>query len=228
MGQAAAIIVAGGQGVRFGGPVRKQYLRLARRPVLWWTLRAFERSPSIRGIVIVVPADDRRPVYRTVFRWKVRKLVAVVAGGKTRADSVRAGLQALPADYAWVAVHDGVRPLITVETIEATLSAARKHRGAIAACRSKDTVKLADRSGGIASTPPRESVWLAQTPQTFERRLLERAHAAGKRLTVTDDAQLVERLGVRVRLVEAPYENLKVTVPSDLLLAERILRQRKK
>lgn len=223
---AAAIIVAGGQGLRFGGKVRKQYLRLRRRPILWWSLKAFHSSPSIGAMILVTPAEDCARVFRATRQWGFKKIVAVVPGGKTRADSVREGLKALPSTARWVAVHDAVRPLVTSKTIEDTIAKARSHRAAIAACPSKDTVKLAGSGQRIQSSPPREKVWLAQTPQTFERKLLEHAHAKGLKLPVTDDSQLVERLGVPVCLVESPAENIKVTFPEDLATAQLILKRR--
>lgn len=225
---AAAIIVAGGKGLRFGGSVRKQYLRLQGKPLLWWSLRAFQASPSIGWIILVVPADDRLALQKFAKTWKFSKLAAIVSGGATRADSVRQGLAALGSKARYVAVHDAVRPLIQPKTIEATIVAARRHKAAIAACPSKDTVKLADSKLRIASSPARERVWLAQTPQSFERKLLERAHNKGRKLAVTDDSQLVEQIGIRVRLVDSPSDNIKVTFREDLKLAEWVLQQRKK
>jgi 2-C-methyl-D-erythritol 4-phosphate cytidylyltransferase len=213
MKDTAAIIVAGGQGLRFGGNVRKQYLTLRGRPLFSWSIAAFQRAPSVADIVLVLPHADH-------MRVKVPSPIRVVAGGQTRADSVRAGLAALGSGIRWVAVHDAVRPLVKPELIEKVIAAARKWKAAIAAIPSPDTVKLANGDGCIHSTPPREKVWLAQTPQVFERKLLARAHAKGMSLTVTDDAQLVERLGVRVRLVESPPENIKITRPIDLELAQ--------
>jgi 2-C-methyl-D-erythritol 4-phosphate cytidylyltransferase len=234
MKHVAAIILAAGEGVRFGAclpagrrHVRKQYRMLRGKPILWWSLRAFQKSPSIGTLILVVPPADRKGLEPRVRRWEFSKLQPVVAGGATRADSVREGLKALPKAIRWVAVHDAARPLVRPELIEQTLREARRSRAAIAATPSKDTVKLADGKQYIASTPPRHSVWLAQTPQVFERKLLEKAHAKGRHLAVTDDAQLVERLGVKVRLVEAPPENLKVTRPADLEMAKMILKGRK-
>lgn len=220
---AAAVIVAGGQGVRFGGKVRKQYLLLSGRPLLWWSLRAFEKSPSVASVVLVVPERDVSLMKRKVRTWKFKKLLRVVPGGITRADSVRQGLQAVPSSLKWVAVHDAVRPLVTPPLIEGVLRQARRHQAAIAACPSRDTVKIADSQGRIRSSPARETVWLAQTPQVFNRRLLHRAHREGRTLQVTDDAQLVERLGVKVKLVASSAENLKVTLPIDLVLAKNIM-----
>jgi len=220
MKDAAAIIVAGGKGLRFGGRVRKQYLSLQGHPILWWSLRAFQKSPSIAEIILVVPAKDLK-------RLKRLGAARVVAGGSTRAASVREGLKSVSPGIGWVAVHDAVRPLVSPELIERTLAEARRHQAAIAACPSKDTVKLADARGRIAESPPRERVWLAQTPQAFERKLLERAHRLGHSLAATDDSQLVERLGVKVRLVEASPENLKITHPADLVVAQIILKNGK-
>jgi 2-C-methyl-D-erythritol 4-phosphate cytidylyltransferase len=226
MKDTAAIIVAGGKGLRYGGRVRKQYLLLHRKPILWWSLSAFERSPSVISITLVVPADDVRAVSAKAHTWGFRKLFAVVPGGATRADSVREGLERLPPESRYVAVHDAVRPLVTPAIIESVIRAARASKAALAACPSKDTVKLANTSDFVSASPKRETVWLAQTPQIFERRLLERANRAGRRQAVTDDAQLVERLGVRVKLVKSPPENFKVTVPIDFMLARRILEER--
>ncbi|OGR90924.1 MAG: 2-C-methyl-D-erythritol 4-phosphate cytidylyltransferase [Elusimicrobia bacterium RIFCSPLOWO2_01_FULL_59_12] len=236
-GSAAAVVVAGGQGTRFGGRVRKQYLMLSGRPLLWWPVDAFQRSPSIGAVILVVPAADLAWVRRQFARWKVRKPLHIVTGGKTRADSVRQGLAAVPSGFRWIAVHDAVRPLVTPELVKNVLKEAWAHRAAIAACPSIDTVKLArprrgspkaaDGSQTIQRTLPRQAVWLAQTPQVFERKLLERAHRKGRHLAATDDAFLVERLGVRVKLVASSPDNLKVTVPSDLKVAQRLLKARR-
>ena len=153
-------------------------------------------------------------------------MFAVVSGGAARADSVRQGLLHIPPTSRYVAVHDAVRPLVTREIIENVIRAARRFKAALAASPSKDTLKLGSQAGFVQHSPPRETVWLAQTPQIFERRLLERANRKGLRQAVTDDAQLVERLGVRVKLVESSSENLKVTVPIDFMLARKILEER--
>lgn len=224
----AAIIVAGGQGVRFGGAVRKQYLTLNGRPVLWWSLQAFQKSPSISSIILVVPVEDRSRIERQARRWKLPKLFAVVPGGATRADSVREGLKQVPKGTKWVAIHDAVRPLITPVGIERVVAAAIQKRAALLAIAGRDTVKLADSRMRVASSPDRERVWLAQTPQVFERKIIEKAHAKGRRWAVTDDSQLVERLGVPVTLVPSPDENFKVTVPSDLVMARWVLALRRK
>jgi len=222
----AAIIVAGGKGLRFGGRIRKQYLLLNGKPIVWWSLRAFEKSPSISSIILVVPADDVVRLQSKAKAWKFRKLMAIVPGGQTRADSVRQGLLALPQECRYVAVHDAVRPLIEPTTVEKVIASTRQSGAALAACPCKDTVKVSNGNGYIHSTPLRETIWLAQTPQVFERKILERAHRKGNTAGVTDDAMLVERLGVRVKLVESSPENMKVTVPMDFIFARHILQER--
>ncbi len=218
-----ALIVAGGRGKRFGGPVRKQYLKLKGRPLVWWSLEAFEKSPSIQSGVLVVPKDDLSSMKAFVKRQRLSKPFVVVAGGNERSDSVRRGLAVVRPSIRWIAVHDAVRPFVTPDLIEATLKNARRSGAALAAYPSKDTVKLTDDGRWVRTTQRRETVWLAQTPQCFARSLLDRAHRKFKTRRVTDDAQMVEMLGVKVRLVESPAENIKVTVPLDLILARNIL-----
>jgi 2-C-methyl-D-erythritol 4-phosphate cytidylyltransferase len=184
------------------------------------------------SLTLVVPGDDVARVRAQVRSWKLKKLFAVIIGGATRAESVRRGLAAIPRECRFVAVHDAVRPLVTSDVIESVIRAARQSKAALAATPSKDTVKLADAKRCVRSTPDRALVWLAQTPQVFERRLLERAHRKwgqtpclkrGLTPIPTDDAMLVERLGVKVKLVEAPADNIKITRPIDLELAKCIV-----
>lgn len=223
MADTAAIILGAGRGLRFGGPVRKQYLRLKGKPLLWWSLSAFDQSRSVRELILVIPAPDLDAVARQVRSWRLRKLSAIVAGGAERSDSVKAGLGAVTVGSRYVAVHDGVRPLIQPRDIERILSFARRHGAALAAIPSRDTVKIADAKGFVQDSPDRAAVWMAQTPQCFKRALLQRAHDR-QRHPATDDAQLVERLGSRVKLVACSSDNIKVTLPADLLTARAILK----
>lgn len=148
-------------------------------------------------MTLVVPADDVDVLRRQSRRWHFKKPLQVVEGGRTRADSVREGLAAVSEGSSYIAVHDAVRPLVTPEIIECVIRAARLSKAALAACPSKDTMKLAGPKGFVRHSPPRETVWLAQTPQIFERELFLLAHEKGRTFAVTDDAQLVERLGGR-------------------------------
>lgn len=220
-----AIIPAAGAGRRMGSVVEKQFLHLRGIPILAHTLRVFDKSPKIDGIVLVVAPQQRQALEGEVLGpHPCEKLLRVIDGGAERQDSVANGLRAIPPDCELVVVHDGVRPLVSIDLLEAVLEAAHHYGAAIAAIPAGDTVKQAD-SQKVVATLERETIWLAQTPQIFRAKLLRRAYekAARDQAVVTDDAALVERIGVTVHLVHGSPENIKVTTPADLLLAEAIL-----
>lgn len=222
-----AIIPSAGIGRRMGNR-RKNYLTILGRPVLAHTLSAFEASPLIDAVVLVAAKEDIEYCTSEVVRkYAFRKVLSVVAGGTERQDSVRNGLEAAPAGYGMIAVHDGARPLVTGAIIDAAVRAARDAGAAIAAVPSKDTVKEVS-AGFVRRTIPREALVMVQTPQAFRRDILEeairRAYAEG--YTGTDEGSLVERTGQPVAVVEGSYENIKMTTPEDLLFAECILGKR--
>jgi len=220
-----AIIPAAGAGRRMGSAVEKQFLHLRGIPILAHTLRVFDKSPEVDGIVLVVAPQQRLALESEVLGpHPCEKLLRVIDGGPERQDSVANGLRAIPLECELVVVHDGVRPLVTIDLLEAVLEAAHQYGAAIAAIPAGDTVKQAD-SQKVVATLERETIWLAQTPQVFHANLLRRAYerAARDQAVVTDDAALVERIGVAVHLVHGSPENIKVTTPADLLLAEAIL-----
>jgi 2-C-methyl-D-erythritol 4-phosphate cytidylyltransferase len=215
------VVVAGGTGTRMAGPVRKQYLELAGEPVLRRALRPFLDHPRIASVVVVLPPEDaHRPP-----DWLAGLGLRVVAGGAERGDSVWNGLQALPSDADPILIHDGARPLVSREIVDRVLAAAPAG-GAIAAVPLSDTVKMVDGSGRIVSTPDRERIWRAQTPQGFPREILISAYrrAAAEGVRATDDAAVVERYGHRVVVVPGSESNLKITRPSDLRIAELMVR----
>ena len=220
-----AIIVAAGVGSRLKARVRKPFVRLRGKPMLAWTLKAFEAAESVDGIVLVVHSADVKAAQRMARSFGCRKILRVVPGGSSRMESVGRGLKALPPQTQWVAVHDGARPLVTPELIVATLKAARTAKAAIAAVPVVPTIKQATGLW-VSKTIDRRQLWAVQTPQVFERKLLERAHSNGRRngAAATDDAALVEALGGRVRIVPGDHRNLKVTTPEDLVMAEALLR----
>lgn len=223
----AAIIVAAGAGRRFGGTIPKQFTQLGGRPLIAWAVAAFQRIPAVQEINVVVPSKRVAWVRRQVRRWELSKVRQVVPGGPTRTDSVAAGLKALSPSANLVAIHDGARPLIDRATILRCLAAGTRWGAAIAAIPVTDTVKVVRGRGQVASTLPRDRLWLAQTPQVFRRTLLERALAARpRRWQATDDAQLVERLRATVRVVRGSEDNVKITTPHDLERARLILRRR--
>jgi 2-C-methyl-D-erythritol 4-phosphate cytidylyltransferase len=208
-----------------GSAVEKQFLHLRGIPILAHTLRVFDKSPKIDGIVLVVAPQQRQALEGEVLGpHPCEKLLRVIDGGAERQDSVANGLRAIPPECELVVVHDGVRPLVSIDLLEAVLEAAHHYGAAIAAIPAGDTVKQAD-SQKVVATLERETIWLAQTPQIFRAKLLRRAYekAARDQAVVTDDAALVERIGVTVHLVHGSPENIKVTTPADLLLAEAIL-----
>ena len=221
-----ALVPAAGSGRRFGAEIPKQYLQAAGKPLIEHALDALLSHPDIEGVVVALAADDPQwPGWATLHG----KPVLTCVGGGERADSVLAALRALPADLAAdviVLVHDAARPNLRGEDISRLHDAALAHAdGAILAAPVRDTLKRADCDANIAMTEPRDGIWRALTPQAFRRdvliRALEAARADG--IVVTDDAQAVERLGLHPRLVEGREDNLKVTTPADLQLAEFLL-----
>ena len=224
-----ALVPAAGSGRRFGGEVPKQYLHAAGKPLLEHALDALLSHPGVDGAVVSLAAGDPRWPGWTSLHGK--PVLACIGGGE-RADSVLAALHALPADVAadeLVLVHDAARPNLHADDITRLIAAAAAHPdGAILAAPVRDTLKRADGDGGIASTEPREALWRAFTPQAFRRDLLQRALADAQAtgIVATDEAMAVERLGCRPRLVEGREDNLKVTTPADLALAEVLLARR--
>ncbi|HEV2149013.1 MAG TPA: 2-C-methyl-D-erythritol 4-phosphate cytidylyltransferase [Longimicrobiaceae bacterium] len=220
--RAAAVVVAGGSGRRMGGAVRKQYMEVAGEPILLRAVRAFVRHPGIGAVVVVLPPDDAA----SPPAWLAELGVTVVAGGEERGDSVWNGLAATAEDVEVVLVHDGARPFVTAETIDRVLEGARS--GAVlAALPVTDTLKEVREDGTVAATPDRARFWQAQTPQGFPRAVLLEAHrrARAEGVRATDDAALCERYGIPVRVVEGAPDNLKVTRPADLPVAEALARR---
>lgn len=220
-----AVIAAGGIGSRLKSRTHKPFVRLYGRPLLAWTLSAFEKSPQISDIVVVIHPADVRNAWRMIRSCKFKKVIAVVPGGESRMASVSHGLQAVPQQRRWVAVHDAARSLITPELIRATCVAARRFKAAIAAVPVIPTIKQAS-NGWVTGTLDRTRLWAVQTPQVFHRDLLDRAHLYGRkhRMAATDDAALVEKLGHKVRIVMGDHRNIKITTPEDLIIAGALLK----
>jgi 2-C-methyl-D-erythritol 4-phosphate cytidylyltransferase len=225
----AAVIVAAGAGKRMGTDIRKQYLALAGEPILMHTLRAFDACAAITGITLVAPSEELDWVSdRILTPLGLDTPVTLCAGGRERQDSVRLGLDTLDPGHRLVAIHDGVRPLIRSVEIENCLRAAAQFGAALLAVPVADTLKLAGEGLRVRKTLSREGVWQAQTPQAFDLELIRRAHreANANGLQGTDDAALVERLGLPVHLVAGSRRNIKVTTPEDLALAESLMRSK--
>jgi 2-C-methyl-D-erythritol 4-phosphate cytidylyltransferase len=220
-----AIIAAAGTGYRMASDRPKQFLELAGTPIIFHTLKPFELCDSIHEVIVVLPAAESAEFLAQAGKRGIRKLTRVVPGGATRADSVKRGLQAIRSATAEiVAVHDGVRPFVTVEEIENTVEAARRDGAAILVAPATDTIKLVE-NGMIVKTLDRSGLRQALTPQCFRYDLLRQAyeHAVVRDASVTDESVLVERLGHPVTIVEGSARNIKITTPYDLLVAGLLL-----
>lgn len=226
----SVILPAAGRGKRMQAGVNKVFLRLMGKPILFHTLRVFAAVPEVQEIIVVTGAEEVEPLRRALqglgFFREAAKSVKVVAGGSERQYSVWNGLKASSEASDVVLVHDAARPLVSRATIEAVIEAARAHGAAIAAVPEKNTVKVV-KDGVVTATPDRSTLWAVQTPQGFSRSLLmaanEKAESDG--FLGTDDASLVERYGAKVHVVMDSYQNIKVTTPEDLVVAEAFLRQ---
>jgi 2-C-methyl-D-erythritol 4-phosphate cytidylyltransferase len=222
-----AIVVAGGKGVRFGGDRPKQFLEVNGSPIIIHTLRQFERCREIGSVIVVLPAEETAGFQSLIEKFALQKVTRVVAGGTTRAQSVKQGLAAIE-DADVVAVHDAVRPLVTPDEIDSVVKAANESRAAILVARVSDTIKDV-RSDRVVNTLPRVNLRRALTPQCFRIDVLKQAYeqlekleAAG--IEVTDDSFLVERLGVEVTTIEGNARNIKITRQEDLVFAEGFLK----
>jgi 2-C-methyl-D-erythritol 4-phosphate cytidylyltransferase len=216
------ILAAAGEGRRLGHRLPKALVPLAGAPLFLHSLRTFVRLTFVRELALVLPEEWIDRVLAAHGRELARrKVVACVPGGARRQDSVRAGLAALHTPL--VLVHDAARPLVSARAVTAVARAAARHGAAVLAAPSIDTVKRVDGRGRVLETLERSSIWLAQTPQGFRRRVLEKAYAVGGQKDATDDVQLVERSGGRVVVVASEDPNFKVTGPGDLARAEEIL-----
>lgn len=220
---ASAILVAAGQSQRMEGR-DKLFVELAGRPLLYYALAAFESCAAVDHVVLVLSRDAAEPALELLKREGFWKVDRTCLGGDRRQDSVRAGLEALRA-CGWVVVHDAARPLVTPSLIEAGIRAAQETGAAIAALPVVDTLKRATAGGKILFTVEREGLWSAQTPQVFRYDLLLAAHEQ-QQIDATDDAGLVERMGAAVCLYEGSVQNLKVTAPEDIAVAEALIRLR--
>jgi 2-C-methyl-D-erythritol 4-phosphate cytidylyltransferase len=224
-----ALVPAAGMGKRMGAEINKQYLLLSGKPILAHTLQVFEDAPFVDDVYVIVP-EAEIPYCRehVVERYGLAKVRRIVAGGAERQNSVMNGLLAVTGagDEDVVLIHDGVRPFVPLQVVEHAVKTARVHDGALVAVPVKDTVKVVT-DGVVTATPPREELWLAQTPQAFRFAVILAAHeiAEAERYLGTDDAALVEWLGKDVHIVMGDYRNIKITTPEDLVLAEAFLRE---
>ena len=222
-GMVSAIVAAGGSSQRMGE--NKLLMELYGIPVLARTLLTLDGCREIDEIILVCREEDMGDYLALTEDYSIQKIKTIAVGGKTRQQSVFAGVRAASEDAAYDCIHDGARPLASRQVIAGVLEAAQREGAATAAVKAKDTIKIAGPDGFILSTPDRDSLYLTQTPQVFEaslyREAMEAALAAGKEYT--DDCQLVEAIGRRVYLAGGDYANIKLTTPEDQIVAEALL-----
>lgn len=225
-----AIVLAGGKGRRMNSRIQKQYLSLAGKPLILYSLEAFENSP-VDEIILVTGAGEADKVRQNLIEsHNFQKVTAVVEGGRERYHSVYAGLQAL-TDCGYVLIHDGARPLLTDAVIRRTIQGAIDYQACVAGMPVKDTIKESDSSGFAVRTPDRTRLWQIQTPQAFAYPLIRSAYdwllqEESRQKGITDDAMVVERYGgPAVKMVEGSYRNIKVTTPEDMAVAEALIRE---
>ena len=239
------VVLAAGSGSRMKSKVAKQYMLLAGRPVLWYSLKAAEDSAIIDNCILVTGAEDISYVKEEIVeRYGFHKVSSIVAGGAERYDSVYHALQGMKKQRKetgcageYVFIHDGARPLLTEEIIKRCYETVQTDRACVAGMPVKDTIKIVDEAGYAVQTPDRRSLWQVQTPQVFETRLITEAYEkmhqqkeelAKQGIHITDDAMVVETfMDVSVKLVEGSYQNIKITTPEDIGVAETFLRLEK-
>ncbi len=223
-----AVIVAAGNSTRMGG-VNKQFLRIDGVPVLIRTLCTFSESPWIDEIIVAAREADIPEMFSLVKSYDLPKVTDIVKGGETRQESVFAAIRRCSPFSEFFAIHDGARPLVTEEVIAETVQKAFAKNAAATGVRVKDTIKVVKADGEITETPDRSTLWAVHTPQVFARRLyLNAADTVPGSAAFTDDCKLMEAAGIPVFMVEGSYENIKITTPEDIALAEGILAGRQK
>ena len=219
--QEYALIVAGGKGTRIKSQTPKQFLELNGKPVLIHTLNAFFRYSESINVILVLPKDDLKTWELITKKFKFDKPITLQEGGETRFQSVKKGLEKISGD-GLVAIHDGVRPLVSENIIGASFRLAAVHKSAVAAVRLKESIRMTDQDQTKAMD--RSRFRLIQTPQTFDVQLIKKAYQIKEDETLTDDASVAERSGHAISLFEGSYENIKITTPEDLLVAEALLK----
>ena len=218
-----AIIVAAGKSERMGAGTDKAFLSLGNKPVVAWSLLAFERCPDVDRIVLVVRKEQQVAAKAVARMFGISKLIAIVPGGNKRQESVQAGLAACDVDTRQVVVHDGARPCVTPDVISEVVKLAKRVGAATVGRRMTDTVKRVEKGTAVAGTENREKLWAVQTPQAFQFSVLANAYKALGKNEVTDDCQAVELAGETVRIYENHAPNFKITTVEDLQIASAVL-----
>ena len=222
-----AIIPAAGSGSRMAGKKSKLLLTLADKPLIVHTLQAFEDCDIIESVILVVPRDLAETYKTIVEECGLKKVKEFIAGGKSRCESISNALSYLGPDADLVVVHDGARPVVSVDLIKRAVQKCKNEKAVVAAVRVKPTIKQVHRDDGLVErTLKRDDLYEIQTPQVFKKSILLEAYEQAASLDATDDASLVEQIGFPVKIIEGEYRNIKVTTEEDLLVAETFLKNR--
>lgn len=223
----SVIIPAAGFGERMGATIGKQFLLMNDKPILVHTLERFEQCAGVSEIIVATQKSSFAIIEEIKKKYSLRKLKSPVEGGQRRQDSIANALRFIDPNAEIIVVHDAVRPFVHLKEIVQSIETAKYYGASVVAVRAKDTMKQASTDGRVEKTLNRSSLWSAQTPQTFQRKILIDAytHAEKMNITATDDSFLAEQIGVLPIIVEGSYENIKITTPDDLLLAELLLKR---
>jgi 2-C-methyl-D-erythritol 4-phosphate cytidylyltransferase len=218
------MIPAGGSGKRLRSKTKKPFVLLNGKPVLYHALKAVCSSGYVRDVIVAAEKSEIKRVRAIVNKFGFRKVRKVVAGGRTRFDSVKNCLDEIGGDTDIVLIHDAARPLVSKRIIEDSIKSAVKYGACVVAVPESDTVKFSRGTGFVEKTMPRGDVWRAQTPQVFRTALIKKAFdAPGARNGATDDSSVAEKLGIRVKILRGSYENIKITTREDVKMAEALL-----
>ena len=229
MDKIAAVILAGGSGKRMGGDIKKQYILLKGKEILAYTIEVFEKCEVIDEIVVVTSKDEMNKVQSDIInKYNYNKKIKLAIGGEERQDSVYEGLKSLSSDINYVAIHDGARPFVGIQSIVDVIELAKEKKAAVLAVPVKDTIKevqISKETKKVLNTPDRSKLWAIQTPQVFEKELILKAYEYLKKenIVVTDDSMVVEAYGEAVYIVEGSYNNIKITTKEDLAIGEAIM-----
>lgn len=227
----SVIIAAAGMGKRMGAEINKQYLVLRDKPILAHTIKKFEDNQYIDEI-IVVTRDEEKEYCKTeiINKYSFKKVTHLLAGGEERQDSVYNGLKLVNKQCKIVLIHDGVRPFIKDEEITECIETVIRYEACVIGVPVKDTIKVIDNDNNIINTPIRDTLWAVHTPQAFTYELINRAYENAKKhsYTATDDSMLVEKLGHKVKMIKGSFENIKITTPEDLKVAELLISTEKR
>lgn len=220
----SAIVLAAGKGKRFISKVPKVISSLGGKPVIWYSLATLNRHPEVNEIIVVTSLKNKKRIAEIISKYNINKAGKIILGGEKRQDSVLSGLRAISRDADYVLIHDGARPFIDGDMVSRLCFAGKKTGASIAAVKVKNTIKEA-RKQVVVKTLRRDNLWEVQTPQVFRKGIILKAYARMGNLEVTDDATLVERMGVAVGIAPGSYSNIKITTPEDLITAGMILKK---